>query len=392
MILEQIEYDDWNITPENSPEERKLKSISAYYLQNWYEKVKNITFKTYIYSDKDEIPEVLPFSKSIVRYENKSPKDSDFWQPIATKTELLNLFHTSLRCKTNKGQYYCVREFKELGIEYRCFWNGGLVAISSEENVMPNFEEVISYINKIWNYIPYHRCVFDIAELKNDPNEKYILLEFNSWETNSGGHRFEWTETEIFYSLNNFKYVLDMNNQFAGTTSLYKSSFVTVAWQNKRNVLNNYNNHKIVCEQYVGSLTCAELFESFEIVEDFQYLNAIITDNYIYCSNDIWLGQFDKTTLKELNWTRGVFRFDEIHKCSNNMLKSGNNYYTSSLIPHKFNEYQTKPILLEKQNLHNEIKYGFMVKNKKSKQIFYLRMLSDCSFMLDMENVKYHIE
>ncbi len=42
--------------------ERKQKSISSYYLNQWYDKVKYITFETYFYT-KDEIPDVLPFEK-----------------------------------------------------------------------------------------------------------------------------------------------------------------------------------------------------------------------------------------------------------------------------------------------------------------------------------------
>ena len=93
----------------------------------------------------------------MIRYENKSPKDSESWGSVSTKEELINVFYTSLRCKTNPGKYYCVREWIELGSfeeeEYRCFWNNGLVAVSSESDTEPKINEILDYITKIKDYI-----------------------------------------------------------------------------------------------------------------------------------------------------------------------------------------------------------------------------------------------
>ena len=98
MFIEEQEFNDWNINSTDDGETRKLKSISAYWLNSWYTKMQDITFKTVVYENVDDIPNILPFEKCMIRYENKSPKDSEFWGPVSTKEELINVFYTSLRC------------------------------------------------------------------------------------------------------------------------------------------------------------------------------------------------------------------------------------------------------------------------------------------------------
>ena len=79
MFIEDQEFEDWNITPNMDCKERKQKSIQAYWLDKWYEKMKSVTFPTYFYNSESEIPDILPFEKCMVRFEHKSPKDSEFW-------------------------------------------------------------------------------------------------------------------------------------------------------------------------------------------------------------------------------------------------------------------------------------------------------------------------
>jgi len=45
----------------------------------------------------------------MVRWENKSPKDSDLWGPVSTSQQVKDLFYTSLRCKTNPGKIFSLR-------------------------------------------------------------------------------------------------------------------------------------------------------------------------------------------------------------------------------------------------------------------------------------------
>jgi hypothetical protein len=177
--------------------------------------MKDITFGTVIYNNIDDVPEVLPFSKCMLRYENKSPKDSEFWGHVSTKQEMLHLFDTSLRCKSNKGSKYCIREWKELGSEYRCFWNNKLVAISAETDDEPDIQKILDYIRTIRNRIFYNRCVFDIAIERTTGN--FIFVEYNSWETNSGAHRFDWVED---------------------TTTFYDSLGIVIRWNNGETVIN----------------------------------------------------------------------------------------------------------------------------------------------------------
>lgn len=393
MILEEIEYNDWKITPSTNVKTRKQKSIEAYYLNEWYYKVKSITFNTHIYENIKNVPENLPFQQSIVRYENKSPKDSEFWQPISTKDQLINLFYTSLRCKTNKGKYYCVREFKELGNEYRCFWNNGLIAISSENNFKPNINDIIEYIYLIKSNIPYHRCVFDIAELKNDINNKYIFVEFNSWETNSGAHKFDWNDdTEVFYSTNRYKYIVNNNDQVHKCISIYSTQHIITKWNGGEDIKFNPKADLYISEKYCNKLKISELFELYDIVDENNYLNTLFADNHIYCSNDVWLGKFDRLTLDCICSVRGIFRFDQLDFCSDGKLYDGDKYYYSDLTPFKVSQYSVKSPIIKRHNLNTTIKYGFILKNKKNKQEGYLRLLSDFQFMLDLGSIKFIID
>lgn len=82
-MLKDIESHDWMTNDADTGTERKLKSIQEYHLKpnSWYEKIKDLTFDTQFFS---EIPYELPYDKCMVRWENKSPKDSDYWGPVWT--------------------------------------------------------------------------------------------------------------------------------------------------------------------------------------------------------------------------------------------------------------------------------------------------------------------
>jgi len=361
MFLEDIERDDWLALPSDSFEERKQKSISAYWLHKWYNKVSAITFPTYIYNSLEDVPTILPFEKSIVRYENKSPKDSEFWQPISTKYELINLFYTSLRCKTNPGSFYCVRQYMKLGEEYRCFWNNGLVAISSDSNEKPNIQELVNYIKSISSYIPYHRCVFDISQV-DDPNwpDKYIFVEFNSWETNSGGHKFNWKDdTEIFYENEN--------------------NYVSVRWGGGEcvvlatSVKYNYFNT-------IDKINKLDFLTTYTIKKYNYYQNTLFTEKYIYIANDIWLGRFD-LNLKPLNWTRGEFRFDCIQMCEDGGIFADGKYYHYDLTPKNHNAKSKIKEGCVKQSI--KFKYGFVVTENSTGEEHYVRIIQSCDLILN---------
>jgi hypothetical protein len=372
MFLEDIEFNDWSILPSDGDEERKQKSISTYWLHNWFPKVSNITFPTHIYNSLEDVPDILPYEKSIVRHENKSPKDSALWKGISTKPELIDLFYTSLRCKTNPGSFYCVRQHMNLGEEYRCFWNNGLVAISSEGNERPNIQELINYIKSISPYISYHRCVFDISQV-DDPSwpNKYIFVEFNSWETNSGAHRFNWKDdTEIFYENEN--------------------NFVCVRWNGGEVVVlatsvkyNPFNS----CD----TLNKSDLFANYTIKKNNCYQNTLFTDKYIYIANDIWLGRFD-LNLKPLNWTRGIFRFCSIHLCEDGGIFADGKYYYYDLTPKNHSSLCIKSKINEQsENKHNKLKYGFAVTENSTGKEYHVRIIQSCNLILDKDGEFYKL-
>lgn len=370
-MIEDIEKNDWEITPDMSNKERYTKSVKAYWLNKWYEKVKNITFETYFYNNKDEIPNILPFEKCMARYENKSPKDSENWGPVSTKEELLNMFYTSLRCKTNAGEIYCVRKWVDLGDEYRCFWNNGLVAISSETKNEPPINEILEYINKISSKIFYSRCVFDIAHLK-ETNE-LVFVEFNSWESNSGAHRFNWLEdTQIFYE--------DIN-----------SNIVTIRWLNngEKKIINSLINK--VDKLHPNDTKEQFNFTDYVITKPMKPSNWLVTDKYIYVANDIWLGRFT-LEMKPLNWTRGVFRFGNLQLCNDGCVcyvnyDGKNNFYYNDLTPKKNSSKISNIYNVECNNISDNIsnnvkigRYGLLAQHKNNGNYAFANLDSNCIF------------
>ena len=333
----------------------------------------------------------------MVRYENKSPKDSDFWGPIQTKQQMINVFYTSLRCKTNPGNIYCVREYNShIQTEYRCFYNNKLVAISGDDKpqkIMP-YEELLIYIEKkVIPRLKFIKCVFDIAQL-TDGN--FIFVEFNSWETNSGAHLFDWLDsTEILYPENSniitFRHI-DMNNiivnnqivKFIGKTyDLVNLVNLTTNQFNRYNFLLNPDSidfNKILISESVCS-------------------NWLVTKSYVYIFNDIWLGRFNHN-LKPLNWTRGVFRFSTILSCIDECIFAGNNFYYSDLRPKYLKSKtliksnilnNTSDNILQINSLKMGFKYGvaFIAKTQTNYHHIWASLGSDCKFtyyLLDINN------
>lgn len=356
MFIEEQELNDWDVNPHEPSSIRRQKSISAYWLNNWIKDMEKYTFKTVIYSSIEEIPDVLPFDKCMVRYENKSPKDSDTWGPISTKNELVNLFYTSLRCKTNPGQYYCVREWINLGCEYRCFWNNGLVAVSSEGDIKPPIEQIFNYIQMIKHKIKFHKCVFDLAHITN--TNELIFVEYNSWETNSGAHRFNWSDDkEIFYCV-------DKN--------------ITIRWNGGEIKVSNYLTNLTVLTVLTNSFKKFQMDNNiYEFVQLTYPSNYLITNKHIYISNDVWLGRFDYN-LNPLNWISGVFRFSGIESCIGDCICIDNKYYYSDLTPKTTKSAKTN--ILTKDNIIN-YRYGIPIKNKTSSEIIFIRMLDNCELV-----------
>jgi hypothetical protein len=325
-MIEHVEYNDWHILPSDTNEKRRTNSISAYYLDKTYPTIANISFPTVFYPNIESIPDVLPFDQCMVRYENKSPKDSEHWGPIQTKIELLRMFYTSLRCKTNPGQIYCVRQWShQLQTEFRCFYNSKLVAISGSDHI--DSEEIDHIIPKLIAYITkevepilcFYRCVFDIALLNNG---SFIFVEFNSWETNSGAHRFDWIDsTEILYPEDKFSTNVVCNWKDSNLSEIQTRVFQNLVYERKNTILSQHNLSKSYDYLYKNMY---KLINDFDLT-DFVILNPINknwlkTNTYIYAFNDIWLGRFD-LNLKPINWIRGIFRYCTIEQTSQGLLK-----------------------------------------------------------------------
>lgn len=364
-MIEDIEYYDWKIDNSMSDDERRQKSIEAYYLNEWYEKVKDITFETYIYPIKDTLdnacPNILPFEKCMVRYENKSPKDSEHWGPVTTKEQLLKIFNTSLRCITTHKvkpiyKYLCIRKWQDkMGYEYRCFWNTRLVAVSTQSinDILTDVKchSIMDYIKSIEKYIPYKRCIFDIALV----NDEFKLIEFNSWETNSGAEPFSWIDdTEILYP------------DF--TKPLYNITFKWFCGQLNYQIKNT----NIITPNNAIDVNKLKIFKPKKPS------NWIVTDDYIYITTDIWLGRFTHE-LKPVNWKRGVYRFATIQLCENSDIYVNNEYLNYDLS--KSNK--KSQIISTNENTYDEIpkyKYGFYCLYDNIP--YFCSLMNDGSFIL----------
>lgn len=287
--MEEIEEHDWGVTPSMSNSERKERSISAYYLPEWYEYVKDFTFPTSIHKI---LPETFP--KSMVRWEHKSPKDSEYWGPVTTREEAERLFETSLRCQTNKGKIYCLRDWIPLGDEYRCFWNGKLTAVSAESDIPPS---LIDYLVEIAPRIPYYRCVIDIAQKLEGG---YWLIEFNSWETNSGAQRFEWNEP-VLYDSDNGKVEARSPNQT-----------VYFEWPLPSTLPKLVGKSIPLSEITIDSPNCPS--------------NWIVHDDNLYCSDDVWLVKISKD-FEIKRWRRGPFRFTTLQATDNGIIADTQGYW-----------------------------------------------------------------
>lgn len=298
MLVDDIELHDWK-TKNSTTEEKRLESIKAYHLyqDTWYPLIKDLTFETIFY---DEIPDELPFDKCMVRWENKSPKDSKYWGPVSTKEEVERVFNTSLRCKTNPGKIYCFRPWIKMYDEYRCFWNGTLRAVGAtidDKLDKTIVTEIIEYINIISDRIPYIRCVFDICKIREGDNMIFKIIEFNSWETLSGATSFDWTDdTEIFYDRPIFIY------------------FKSPSYFEMRLIFDSYS---------VAKRQDEKLPDDYNLGDG----NYVILKGHIYISNDIWLGKFTMD-FKSIKWTRGIFRFSNI-ETDGTFIRAGGIIYTT---------------------------------------------------------------
>jgi len=363
--MEEFEYHDWNITNTTDIKEQMHQSISSYWLDKWYNKLpKDLTTETYIYpiitTLEQVCPDVLPFTECMVRYENKSPKDSEYWGKITNKEQLLKVFYTSLRCKTNPGSKLCIRRWRSdfVGEEIRCFWNRRLVALCSVVATKPNIEHIIKYILNIAQYIPYYRCIFDIIQLSTG---EYHLVEFNSWETNSGAHLFNWIDdTDILYPS-----VENQEIHFRwGTKSDISSHVITINQELKpilSSISDQFNlNHSITFnDKPVDLVILKPTGPSYSIIAD-PKITAFISDVNIYVMNDIYLYRFD-ANLKLLAQKRENCRFENLYLYENGTLSIGlQKYYHYDLTPirpHKLKSVNNTTDQLYRT--HPLLKYGF---------------------------------
>lgn len=375
-MIEVDEYNDWQINPNDDNLTRQTKSITAYWLNNTYDAIANITFETIFYTSFDEIPEILPFEQCMVRYENKSPKDSEFWGPIQTKQQLFKIFFTSLRCKTNPGNVYCIRKWESnIQAEYRCFYNKRLVAISADDK--PQLIDVTSlstYINKyVVSKLKFTKCVFDIGILNDNT---YVFIEFNSWETNSGAYLFNWSDdTEVFYPEkdNNditVKWLDIATNEPTQSLITFDDQIITTS--NPPLSLSNS------CKQINSSeinFNEIEIFDS-NYSDGFNWLK---TSSYIYAFNDIWLGKFDNN-LKPIYWTRGIFRFSKIKLCVDGCISiNSHTYYSDLRIKHTNSKIKQSHTCL---NLFNYQDCGFRygIGFKYNTNLYFASLGFDCMF------------
>ncbi len=357
--IEYIESVDWNINDTDDGHMRYNKSINAYYMNNWYEKVKEITFPTYFYNSLEDIPDILPFSRSMVRYEHKSPSDSEYWGPVSTKKELKKIFYTSLVSRAKPGKIYCVREWKDMEeVEYRCIWNNYLTAISSDHEIDIDMElllKLTKYVRSIEPFIPFTKCIFDIGILKE--TKEFILIEFNSWETLSRPHYFNWVDhTEYLYNTN-------------GMTSV------------------RTNSHDDIIQIKYGDSVYDEKFYKIDVL-DIKILEPttpsgwLLHKDYLYVMNDIWLQKIRLSDMVCIRWKRGVFRFAPIILTEKNTILVGNYELDLEFRVLKNNMSNVNNVSYDKL-LGNKYRYGF--RGKLNSSNIFCRVDQESNFNCDTD-------
>lgn len=392
MSIEDYEINDWGIQPQDDGDTRKQKSIQAYYLDRWYDKISTITYKTIIYNSIDDVPDILPFDKCMVRWENKSPKDSELWGPVNTKSQMIKLFNTSLTCVSARvirgvdtsHRKYCVREWDD-GLdplcEYRCFWNEGLVAVStsnSEQTFGQHDEvctEIANYIELIQNAIPYHRCVFDIAKTTYG-TLGYVLIEFNSWRTNSGAHYFDWNGDDFLH--------MNYDN---------KKEHIVVF----RSSCNEIHH---VCPQ-ISYPMCINVVglpvnSSLEVINNIEHKNCcwVLCDDSVYVSNDVWMCHIPllNGALQPINrWTHAdESRFYGISLISDNA-KSVSSYFQSKIVLKCGNVFKTGHFtnvassscnIPTTQYIVNNCKFRYGFPCKQDGKLAFARLLYDGTIVI----------
>jgi hypothetical protein len=361
MDVEQIEYNDWNLKKDSfntlCAQQLTELSVNAYYVDRWINKIKDHTFETQIY-DADKLPDQLPYEKCMIRYEHCSPKDSEYWGACRLKEEALKMFNSSLRCYNNHGDKIIVRKWQEnIKKEYRIFWNtrvvAGCLAINNDSledsledgstsALLKDAEQILKYLSEI--DIPYYRCVIDLALIEDESileNRFWKIIEFNSWETNSGALLFDWKkDTEKLYP------------------ECYGNS-LSVEFRRKDLdgniiVVNVPNNFVLKIKRFIPMIT-GSIFDptnkNIKILETNK--NSLLTDKYLIIQTDIWLIAFDKITFKDIIWVRNTNRFDSIIRINQNIFKSGTEYFDHNLS--KLNEQQILNLKHEILNLKHEI-------------------------------------
>lgn len=347
-MIEDLEIYDWNSNGNETGESLKEKSISSYWLTdkldqiNWYESIKDLTFESKFYH---EIPDILPYDKCMVRWENKSPKDSDYWGPVSNKEETERLFYTSLRCKSGtQGKIYCFRPWIKTYEEFRCFWNGTLKAVSGNETSILDsniIRKIYSYLSSVAHRIPYHRCVFDICRVIENDELVFKIIEFNSWETNSGANHLDWIEnTDILYDDTNSVYFVNKHDCITLPSFLYNSYTLPISTTDR-----------------------IERVDPLNIIRgDYLFHNG-----FLYIHNDIWLGKFT-LNLEPVTWKRGVYRFSNL-KLVNNRIVIDNTMYDDDFRKIKSYKIKDSPLVYPR--------YGILIKYEN--KVIEITLSVDCN-------------
>jgi hypothetical protein len=190
--------------------------------------------------------------------------------------------------------------------------------------------------------------------------DKWVLIEFNSWETKSGAFPFDWIlHTNIMY------------NDNSSVVFRSKSDEIIIDNQNLNQILK-----QIIKPEYITDLS--SLAKTICVPENPS--NYLVTEKYIYITTDIWIGVFDRE-LNNKGWKRGIYRFEPIYLVNENILYAGGEYLDLLLGPiriNRFNKLEKPSIDLASIETCN--KYGFycMVFNKE----IFCRMNNEGQFYL----------
>jgi hypothetical protein len=242
---------------------------------------------------------------------------------------------------------------------------------------------LIDYLATIAPRIPFYRCVVDVAVNRAGG---FVLVEFNSWESNSGAHCFSWADDDaLLYDTAGRRIVCRwLADRVDAATVASAADAEDAAGE-------CYYEWPLASTlpQLVSGSDCDFSLERLTVLRPIAPSNWLVKGETLFVTTDVWLAAL-RLPLSErwqetARWRRGPFRFDVL-RATEYGLCAGDRYYWDDLSPSK-----PQPLLLgdtpggitasDPRNSSEypeppPLKYGFVAMDERGRFVF-VRFLGD---------------